>query len=303
MTDSRESAAGEIDPGSKQSLGGRERVGEIALVLKQARGDKALSLKEAAAEIRIPTHYLEILEGDGDPRFVSDKLYLVPFLRTYAAFLQLDPQKAVARFVEELHKVDAKTFHLRQGKEPLRVLPRAVFVSVLVTLLLVILVIWTNRGEVKFSGSERAPQLSSSPELPSLSEPLLPETPVESLPLLLASPTYETEVEEVPLLPIEPPSSSSRSEPPTPEVHQLKIQATEEAWILAIVDGRQKKDFLLKPGEAVELSAKERFVLTLGNAGGVRLVLDGKELPSPGISGQVIRNLHLPTPSERREAG
>jgi len=75
---------------------------EVAHLLKHARTEKGLSLKEAAASTRVPAQYLQILEGEGNPHVLSDALYLVPFLRSYANFLGLDPAITVAQFVSTI---------------------------------------------------------------------------------------------------------------------------------------------------------------------------------------------------------
>jgi len=75
------------------------------------------------------------------------------------------------------------------------------------------------------------------------------------------------------------------------------------AWVRAIIDdGEQIKDVLLQPGEKVEWSARKELILTLGNAGGVDLTFDGKDLPPLGVSGQVVRSIRLPPP-EGEERG
>src|SRR5262245_22309107 len=76
----------------------------ISILLKRRREEKGLSLQETEAATRIPVHYLQHLEGGGDPRLLADELYLVPFLRTYATFLDLDPAYAVAEFVIASHR-------------------------------------------------------------------------------------------------------------------------------------------------------------------------------------------------------
>lgn len=78
-----------------------EEVGQepIPLLLKRRREAKGLSLQVTAAATRVPLRYLRHLEGDGPPELLSDELYLVPFLRTYATFLDLDSSSAVAEFV------------------------------------------------------------------------------------------------------------------------------------------------------------------------------------------------------------
>ena len=76
----------------------------ISILLKRRREEKGLSLQETEAATRIPVHYLQHLEGGGDPRLLADELYLVPFLRTYATFLDLDPSYAVALFIAASHR-------------------------------------------------------------------------------------------------------------------------------------------------------------------------------------------------------
>jgi cytoskeletal protein RodZ len=88
---------------------------EVSLRLQHLREAKGLSLREAEAATRVPVHYLQLLEGKGDARLLSDALYLVPFLRTYALFLGLDPEEAIAQFVQSMH---AKEDALNELSEP-----------------------------------------------------------------------------------------------------------------------------------------------------------------------------------------
>jgi cytoskeleton protein RodZ len=95
-------------------------------------------------------------------------------------------------------------------------------------------------------------------------------------------------------------SAASPREPleAKPAPHRLRIEAVEKVWIHAVIDGgREEKDIILDPGHTVEWSANEGFLITLGNAGGVKINLDGRDLPPLGESGQVVRNLRLPGPA------
>ena len=53
---------------------------------------------------------------------------------------------------------------------------------------------------------------------------------------------------------------------------------------------------ILKAGEMREWTAQDGFTVSLGNAGGVALNLDGQELPPAGKSGQVVKNMRIPAP-------
>jgi len=91
-SDLQEHSAGEI---------GHEH---ISILLKRRREEKGLTLQETAAATHVPVYYLQHLEGGGNPHLLADELYLIPFLRTYAIFLDLDPAYAVAEFVIASHR-------------------------------------------------------------------------------------------------------------------------------------------------------------------------------------------------------
>lgn len=75
---------------------------------------------------------------------------------------------------------------------------------------------------------------------------------------------------------------------------ELRIVAAEQTWLSLAIDDEPKRNILLQPGEARSWTAARGFTLTVGNAGGITVSLDGRELPPLGRSGQVVRNLRLP---------
>lgn len=75
--------------------------------------------------------------------------------------------------------------------------------------------------------------------------------------------------------------------------HQVELIATGACWVLAHADKLPARQFSLDRGGSVTLTFDERLDLRLGNAGGVRILYDGQEQPSPGTAGQV-RNLVFP---------
>jgi cytoskeleton protein RodZ len=80
----------------------------------------------------------------------------------------------------------------------------------------------------------------------------------------------------------------------------LVIRATETAWVSVRSDTAGRRQVLLKTGQAASFDADEGFVVTLGNAGGVALSLNGVSMPVLGKSGEVVRD--LPIPPVRPEA-
>jgi cytoskeleton protein RodZ len=85
------------------------------------------------------------------------------------------------------------------------------------------------------------------------------------------------------------------SAPPTPAgLRRLHIRATERTWLRVQSDEEAPRDATLEPGTSREWTATRRFLLTVGNAGGLELTLDGRRLAPLGARGAVIRDLVLP---------
>jgi hypothetical protein len=77
-------------------------------------------------------------------------------------------------------------------------------------------------------------------------------------------------------------------------LRRLHIRATERTWVRVQADEESPRDATLEPGTTREWTATKRFRLTVGNAGGLELTLDGRPLAPLGARGAVIRDLVLP---------
>lgn len=72
---------------------------------------------------------------------------------------------------------------------------------------------------------------------------------------------------------------------------ELDLEATELSWIVLQIDGGSPQEALLRPGEKATFKAQDQFIITLGNAGGVKAELNGKPQKPFGPSGQVVRDV------------
>ena len=84
---------------------------------------------------------------------------------------------------------------------------------------------------------------------------------------------------------------------PSFQGHTLHFKASEPTWIRVVIDGKDIKERLLRPGDEVEWRAERGFFVVIGNAGGVEVSLDGRSLGVLGESGQVLR-MSLPREAE-----
>ena len=69
----------------------------------------------------------------------------------------------------------------------------------------------------------------------------------------------------------------------------------ETTWIRVRTDDGHVTEETMSPGDVREWVSSRRFVLTIGNAGGIALELNGRPLPALGPSGSVIPRLVIPS--------
>jgi len=333
-------------------------VTDTAAYLREAREKRGLTLDDVEQATRIPRHYLEMMEGEGDTRLISDPLYLVHYVRRYAEHLQLDgTEQLAAQFIRENTRLQGskRSRSPRKAEKTTPILPWLVLIVVVLgagaayifnpELLSRTLddqearetaVITT--APVRDDALVRAPAENVQPAettdrnpandtmtvLQPEAQGIIDSTPTEEGAAMVSTesatsagggettpvgggvasaeptePAGPSESASAEASPRDVPSQQAESSPTAPaeaesEGQRLEIVATEKAWVRVIVDGQSPQDMMMQPGDSRTWSAEEQFVLTLGNAGGVDLTLNGKKLAPLGTSGQVVRNYQLP---------
>jgi cytoskeleton protein RodZ len=147
-----------------------------------------------------------------------------------------------------------------------------------------------------------------APKLPAFPQPLAapkppPETiakpPVEKLPLSVNAPA-ESPAPAAPQPPSAPAAHPVPPSPPAPVVSSapagdlvLVIEAMESSWVAARIDGGDTKEVFLQPGQKVTWKATDHFLVSFGNAGGVKIQFNGKSLPPFGPKGAVVKDVRI----------
>jgi len=85
----------------------------LGQLITETRERKGLTREQVINETHLPAHYIKMIETD---RFdlISDRLYLVPFLRRYATFLGLDAEEVASRFVGDVQHAEANVVRISQ---------------------------------------------------------------------------------------------------------------------------------------------------------------------------------------------
>lgn len=273
-----------------------ETVGDV---LRKARLEKRLDLRDIAADLCIRPRFLENLEN-GKTKDLPGDAYAQGFVRSYASYLGLDAVGLAARYkletadnLNETLKVVSPDPEEAEKSAPA---PKLVFVSL--ALLLIGYVVWQGF----FSGEEEVLPVADTVTILDDTYPL-PEAVSSSAPApdSVVSPADQTEQPAVvpPVPPKKPEAPVADDSSPkiygrqTPD-SRLYLEATEETWIeikrgdtVMISRNLQKGDRYFVARNA------EHMVLTTGNAGGLTFYLDGRQTPPIGPRGAKRSNISL----------
>lgn len=110
----------------------------------------------------------------------------------------------------------------------------------------------------------------------------------------LPEPQEATKLPPSPPLLAGPGGAIAAAFPPPLSQSRVLLRATADTWMQVLrPDGTEVKSWIMRAGEEYVPSSGEGLSLTIGNAGALRLFLDGAELPPLGKNEAVIRELPL----------
>jgi cytoskeleton protein RodZ len=160
----------ETKPGG-QGASASERAAGAGLSLGQylcaTREKLGLSREQLTIQARIPAHYVRMMETD-DYSLIADQVYLLPFVRRYAAVLGLDTEEIAARFVREAQQSDSSASKLgatvrMASKKRWRPIPtlRTMLFVVAIVAAIVIAYLWLHAPKAPASSPAVAPPKSA----------------------------------------------------------------------------------------------------------------------------------------------
>ena len=245
----------------------------LGICLRELREVKGASLDDIARSTRIGRGYLEALESNSLGELPSP-VFVKGFIRAYCEFLEASPDEALGLYRAETGEtVKPERLHSVMHAPPSR----------RVGPLMVSLVLFIALGASLFAlriGLKSSPRPGAAVSGPALGDAGSVASP---------APIPVTTVPAVPVQPAPVPAGE-----PKPAGQRLLIRAVEPTWIRVQVDEGQVAEELLQAGAVREWTAARRFVLTVGNAGGLEVDLNGRRIPALGARGAVIQRLVLP---------
>lgn len=260
----------------------------VGMDLRIARERLGWTTSAIAANLRIRLSYLEAIE-DGRLADLPGNAYAVGFFRAYASAVGLDPDEVSRRFRAETSDLNNKTKLNFPAPVPERGVPAGAAV-----LLGVVLVVAVYAGWYSFSG-DRGAQLNAVQPVPERLVPLEGTTgpvivPAPPVPVLMPASRLLATVPVPDAKPVAVPPSV----PAAADGGRMVIRAKSESWVQV----REKAgpvvfNRTMRAGETWPVPNKPGLLLTVGNAGGTELLVDGVASAALGGDGVVRRDLPL----------
>lgn len=220
--------------------------------LKKRREDLGLNIGEIAAELKIKTDYLKAIENNAFERLPVE-VYTKGYIRCYARYLDVDPEPIIQYYSNHLSQPKPSTIiPIASSKKKS---PMMLYVISVILAASVVFLVFHNLS--KDSGNKPQSNLNKAP---------------------VTKPVH-TEIAN--------PSEIKQSIPESRE-HNVDIKAINTTWINIKFENGGSEEILLLPGQAKNWKFSQNATLKIGNAGGVTLSFNGKDIGIPGKSGQVI---------------
>lgn len=248
---------------------------DLPTELRAAREARGISLDDIAQSTLINVDFLKAIEeGHTD---ILPAAYVRAFLRAYATSVGLDPAYVMRRF-------EGKSGAPEPPPPPVPVKPAA----------------------IPEDGSEATPFLSR-PAVRTWGVAAVVLLGVALIVYLTQPRTDDTGRREVPigtilreteqrLMPKDTATGAAVAVPQSGSARDsltLQAAATDTVWIQIAIDANPPVDYLFAPGTRRQWRARDRFTVTLGNAGGVQFHLNARDLGALGKRGAVLRDVEL----------
>jgi cytoskeleton protein RodZ len=234
----------------------------IGQLLSDSREAIRASLYQASQDTKIRVDFLESMEND-DFEFVSGGLYVRGMLRSYVRWLGLPEDRVLAEF-DRLYDIKAETPLAEMISKPTDVGPKARKPQWLIAAVSAacLLLVFSIIGLINPSQEVANP------------------------------PADSVAVEATRSVAPPPPPADVAAAPSTAPIEGVNVTVNvtgERSWMQATADGADPPVFTgtKEQGEVLTVTAKENVKIVIGNAGAVRVTVNGRDLGPPGQPGAV----------------
>lgn len=263
----------------------------IGASLRRRREMISLSMEDVEQQLHIRMAYLRALEAgrvNELPSLAQGKGMMV----NYARFLELDTEALSTDFAEalQLRRLENEDRSPQQRRASTtfkkansfrRLLTPDLLFGSLGILLLAAIIIWTAARVTAVRTQQQAATAPSIMEVLRTTPSLTPQEDADLTPIpTLVEDAQAAVVDEN--VDSEPTTIPTRDEKPI----QVYIIALQRAWVRVSEDGKETFNSRIIPGNVYQFSAKDKVELVTGNAAGLKVLFNHKEIGVLGIPNQ-----------------
>ncbi len=272
-------------------------MGTLGEDLKAARESKGITLREISERTRISVTFLKAIEEE-DYSVIPGDVFVTGFLRTYAKELGLKEKEILARYKDtrppqeeqtapQQPEKPQKTQHMarpsvvsfRRGeKEKGFPLGLIILGGLVLAAIPAIISLYLTKGK------------PTAPPVPPVAQVAPVKKPMSSATTAFKQATSFKSRTTAAAKP-KPPSPTPAQAPAAAGPLKIKLTATENTWYAVRKDNGRKESAILNRGETATFDAKDRIVLDLGNAGGVKVDFNGRPLKPYGKHGEAVKGI------------
>ncbi len=243
-------------------------------------------------DTHITLRQLQSLE-DGRYGDLPGGMYNRAFIRMYCTYLGLEPEGFVARYEEESAPRTEKTVKAKPRPEPVPVkswhVPQVLIWGIML-LASVVGVYFSHDWIAQVFSPYFAQAPAARIPLPPPTPATTPAQPKEALTLQTAPPAANPPADQAQPAAATEAAAPVPAEPPAGTI-RLSFEVVDPCWMSLTSDGTRVYSDTLQPGSTPFFDAKEQFEMVLGNAGGIKLKINGKPAKPLGAPGAVIKLL------------
>lgn len=264
-----------------------ENLGEY---LKSERERKGVTLEEASKVTKIRKTYLQAIE-DGNFEMQSP-IFMRGFLKSYAAFLGLDGTDLLERYKQTLPEnaveSETETKEPETGKDFSRYTVPITAIFLIIVVIAIAAIIKLREQPYVTSNNSKPPTANTQADKPEV------KTAKSTIQPILTTATKGRVFKPLTTSKIRQTAYAAKSHTPaqkneSSEKRQtLLIAARELTWLRIAIDDQNPFEVLLKEGETATWTGSKKFLILSGNAGGIDITFNGKQLESFGPHGKVV---------------
>ncbi len=279
--------------------------------LKSTRESKGLTLRDVFERTRISVANLAAIEN-GEFHLLPPPVFTKSFIKIYAKTLGIDSNMILARYEKYLETLNPtrRDVKIKEIPKSARLLYKAFLWGLLIIIIVGIVTFSLSTYEtaidfVKNQTSEQEYKSFSSKttddigKIPKSEAQDQTNTAVKSqegdaqpIPQPQAQPAPHETQEKENMKQVTASEKINKNPVNTAETYKITMEAREMTWLRITADSNPPYEILLQPGEKIEREAS-RFIVVIGNAGGIDIRFQGRSLGNLGNQGQVV---HLTLP-------